>query len=77
MWGSLSYLSATIVRIYNENDVKLLEIQYVHDGVKESNVKVSRIKLVTSNPNPSPLITSIMELKERIQVISISLLSSY
>ena len=48
----------------------MLEVKYVHDGVVESNVKISRIKLVTSSPNPLPLVTSIMELKDRIQVIS-------
>lgn len=74
LWGSLSYLSASIVRIHIENDMKLLDIKYVHDGVVESNVKLSRIKLVTSSPNPLPLVTSIMELKDRIQVILLLLL---
>ena len=74
LWGSLSYLSATIVRIYIDNDMKFLEIKYVHDGVIESNVKLSRIKLVTSSPNPLPLVTSIIELKDRIQVIILLLL---
>jgi len=67
LWGCLTHLSAKILKIENENDRKVLEVQYVYDEVKEKNVDISRVKLVSSSPNPLPLVTAIIELKERIQ----------
>lgn len=67
LWGSSSYLSAKVLNINISGDKKTLDVQYIYDEVTESNVDVGRIKLVTSTHNPSPLVTAIIELKDRIQ----------